>query len=138
VGYSPDGRFVSTQANTAGAKLPAQRLWAVPPDGRGVRTPGWLLQLATICAGQRLNAEGKFVIAAEEMATLDDVRREVAALPVSDPYAEWARWFLSNSPTRSIAPGFTITPADARKLAEEMTREQTGAAAVPQEGTKGT
>jgi WD40 repeat protein len=131
VAYSPDGRFVSTQANAGGAKLPAQRLWAVPPDGRGVRTPEWLLRLATICAGQRLNDEGKFVIAADEMATLDEVRREVAALPVSNPYAEWAQWFLSDSPTRSIAPGFTITPAEARQLVQDMTRDQTAAAVPP-------
>ena len=60
-----------------------------------------------------------------------DVRRELAALPDDAPYVDWGRWFLSDSPTRPIAPGFTITPAEARKLAEEMTREQTGAAAAP-------
>ncbi|MEN9632720.1 MAG: hypothetical protein RL077_1124 [Verrucomicrobiota bacterium] len=131
VAYSPDGRFVSTQATGASVKLPAQWLWAIPPEGRGVRTPEWLLQLATICTGQRMNAEGKMVIAAEAMATLDDVRREVAALPASDPYAEWARWFLSASPARSIAPGFTITPAEAQKLSIDMIKEQTGAAPSP-------
>ncbi|MBI4623858.1 MAG: WD40 repeat domain-containing protein [Verrucomicrobia bacterium] len=123
VAYSPDGRFVTTQANPSTAKNPAQRLWAAPPDGRGARTPEWLLRLATICAGQRLTDEGKFVIAVDEMTKLDEIRRELAALPDGAPYVEWGRWFLSDSPTRSIAPGFTITPAEARKLAEEMRRE---------------
>ena len=37
------------------------------------------------------------------------------------------RWFLSDRATRSIAPGFTITPAEAAQLAKEMA----GAGAAP-------
>lgn len=33
---------------------------------------------------------------------------------------EWGRWFLADRATRSIAAGFTITPAEAEKLAKEM------------------
>jgi len=41
-------------------------------------------------------------------------------LPASDPYGEWAKWFLSESPNRPIAPGFTITPAEAKQLREQF------------------
>jgi hypothetical protein len=36
------------------------------------------------------------------------------------PLADRGRWFLADRATRSIAPGFTITPADADELAAEM------------------
>jgi hypothetical protein len=56
----------------------------------------------------------------EEFDRFDDLRREIAALPDTAPYATWAKWFLSTAPARSIAPGFTITPADAKKLADTL------------------
>jgi len=121
VSFSPDGRFVSTSQFGTTPKG-AQRVWPAPPDGQGARTPKWLLQLAAICAGQRLNDDGKLVSAAEEFARIDEVRAAVAALPADDPYAEWGRWILSDSPTRPIAPRFTITPAEAKKLREEYAR----------------
>ena len=56
----------------------------------------------------------------DEFCSCDDLRREIAALPDTAPYATWAKWFLSTDPARSIAPGFTITPADAKKLADTL------------------
>ena len=41
--------------------------------------------------------------------------------------SEWGRWFLADRATCPIAPGFTITPAEAEKLAKEMA----GTAAAP-------
>jgi hypothetical protein len=117
VAFSPDGRFVSTQATATPIQM--QRVWAAPPPG-GTRTPKWLLDLATICAGQRLTEEGKVVGATESLDRIDDLRREIAALPANDPYGEWAKWFLSESPNRPIAPGFTITPAEAKQLREQF------------------
>ena len=58
--------------------------------------------------------------ALDEFDRFDDLRREIAALPD----AAGAKWFLSTDPARSIAPGFTITPADAEKLAQEMAAAQ--------------
>ncbi len=115
--HGPDERFLLTLASPTATM---HRLWAAPPIGHAGRTPKWLLQLATICAGRRVNDEGKIVSAADEFDQLDDLRREIAALPEGDVYAEWARWFLSDSPARPIAPDFTITPAEAKKLTEEM------------------
>ncbi len=114
--FSPDGRFVRTSA--ADNKL---HLWSVPPAlPANTRVPGWLLDLATLCASKTVNAEGQFVDAAEAVAKIDGIRRTLVALPDNAPYVEWGRWFLSDNPARSIAPGFTITPADAEKLAKEM------------------
>ncbi len=55
--------------------------------------------------------------AAERIAT---VRRPSADLPDDAPYVEWGRWLIADPATRSIAPGFTITAAEAAKLAAEM------------------
>jgi WD40 repeat protein len=111
--FSPDGRFFVTVGT-------GRHVWAMPPDGGGAPPPEWLLRLATIAAGKRLTDDGEFVEASEELGNVAKVRAEVAALPETAPYVEWGRWFLSDSPTRSIAPGFTITPAEAEKLAREL------------------
>ncbi|MBI4623297.1 MAG: hypothetical protein HY736_08780 [Verrucomicrobia bacterium] len=84
----------------------------------GESTPEWLLDLAAICAGKTLNEEGVFESAADAFGKVDDVPRPLAALSDDAPYVEWGPGFLSDRATRSIAPGFTITPAEVRKLAE--------------------
>ena len=38
----------------------------------------WLLQLATICAGQRVNDEGDFVSAADDLVKIADIKRDLA------------------------------------------------------------
>lgn len=117
--YGPDGAFVTT---LSGASAPdsTQRIWAVPPRANGRPTPEWLLTLATICAGQQLSDNGEVTAAAEDFATLDEIRRTIQTLPASDPFAAWGQWIVSDDPNRPIAPGFTITPAEAEKLRAEM------------------
>ena len=96
-------------------------LWSVPPPlPAGATTPAWLLDLAAICAGKAVNAEGAFESAAHLFGKIADIRRTLADLPDDAPYVEWGRWFLSDRATRSIAPGFTITPAEAEKLAKDL------------------
>ncbi|MBI5767360.1 MAG: hypothetical protein HZA93_06155 [Verrucomicrobia bacterium] len=112
--FSPDGRFVQTRT----ANGTTYHLWSVPPPlPAGATTPAWLLDLAAICAGKTVNADGAFESAAHLFGKIADIRRTLAALPDDAPYVEWGRWFLSNRATRSVAPGFTITPAEAEKLA---------------------
>ena len=118
--FSPDGAYVSTTTDANAAGMRFSTLWPAPPDGRGARTPKWLLQVATIAAGRKLTADGKFVPAVEEFALMEEIQREIAAQPATDAYAAWAKWFLSIDAARSIAPGFTITPADAKKLADTL------------------
>jgi len=111
-------RFLMTFFATGNNR--ATRLWAAPPAGPARQAPTWLLRLATVCAGRRLNESAKLVSALDEFDRFADLRREIAALPDDAPYAAWGKWFLSTDPARPIAPGFTIAPAEAEKLAKEM------------------
>jgi WD40 repeat protein len=115
--FSPDGRFVRTE--TVGSPgLPGSFfLWSVPPEGGA---PEWLLKLATICAGKTINDDGQSVDVSGVLAQLDDVRRQLGILPDHAPFVEWGRWVLNDRADRSIAPGFTITPASADKLAADL------------------
>jgi hypothetical protein len=116
--YSPDGTFLTTLTDAGTNETRYNYVWPAPPDGHGARTPKWLLKLATIAAGRRVTTEGKFTVAVEEFGQIEEIRREIAA---SDgAYAEWARWFLSDQPTRPIAPGFTATPAEAKALRDRL------------------
>lgn len=113
--FSPDDRFLRTDTSDAHFLF-----WSIPPPARDAPVPGWLLDLVTICVGKRLTDAGNLESAADTLAKIDDVRRTLAALPDDAPYVEWGRWFLADRATRSIAPGFTITPAEAEKLAAGM------------------
>ena len=93
-------------------------------------TPWRLLDLAAICAGKTLNDDGQFVTPTDAFGKIADLRQTLAALPDDAPYVERGRWFLSDRATRSVAPGFTLTPAEAEKLAKEMAAPATTAPAV--------
>jgi len=58
----------------------------------------------------------------DEFDRLDELRREIAALPDDAPFAAWGKWFLSTDAARPIAPSFTVTPAEAQKLAETLAK----------------
>jgi eukaryotic-like serine/threonine-protein kinase len=114
--FSPDGRFIRTETAPNGSFY----LWSVPPlIPAGVPTPDWLVELATICAGKRVRDDGRFDDTSESGTKIAEIRRELVALPADAPYVEWGRWFLSDRSTRSIAPGFTLSLADASALATE-------------------
>jgi len=128
--YGPHEQFVSTLTSATGSDA-SQRLWAVPPSAPGRTAPDWLLTLATAAAGQRLTDDGELVAATEEMARLEELRRTIVALPASDPFAEWAQWIVSDDPNRPIAPGFKITPAEAKALRDELMTANTAVAGAP-------
>jgi eukaryotic-like serine/threonine-protein kinase len=113
--FSPDGRFVSTEASQPGGG-PTFLLWSVPPDAGDTPAPEWLLQLATVCAAKSINDAGQCIDIPEVVAQIDDVRRQLAALPDDAPLVEWGRWLLDDRAERPIAPNFTITPAEANLL----------------------
>ena len=96
-------------------------VWSVPCDTTHAPAPEWLLQLATLCAVRRVNETSQCIDAPEALAQLDEIHRQLDALPADAPYVEWGRWLLDNRPTRPIAPGFSITPAEADAL--RRTRE---------------
>jgi hypothetical protein len=93
---------------------------SMPPQSGHKPVPEWLLRLATTVAGGEIERRGIFHEQVFDAKVYDDLRRELATLPDDAPYVEWGRWFLSDRATRSVAPGFTITPAEAAKLAAEL------------------
>jgi hypothetical protein len=108
--FSPDGRFLKTET-------PHLHVWAVPPPlPEGTPAPEWLLELATLLASQVVNEAGQLVPAIEIANRVDRLRQQIATLPADAPLADWGRWVLDDRPDRPIAPGFTITPAEADKL----------------------
>ncbi len=134
--FTADGRFLITQTPPpvgSGPQLNSTGLqvWPVPPVSNGQPLPDWLLRIATAVAGGELDANGQLqdrVIGAE---IFEQTRADLAALPPDAPYAEWGRWLLADRATRSIAPGFTITPAEAEKLAKEMAAQTPSAKPEP-------
>jgi hypothetical protein len=76
-----------------------------------------LHRLATVFAAKSVNSAGELVDVPRAMTQFDDVRGEIAALAADAPLAEWGRWIVNDRADRSIAPGFTISKADADQLA---------------------
>jgi len=110
--FSPDGRFLR-------ALRPRESyVFAVPPRlPEGTPIPEWLLQLATVLSTKIVNDAGQLVDLPDAMTQFHDVVRQIATLSADAPLAEWGRWVLNDREDRSIAPGFTCTPAEAEKLA---------------------
>jgi serine/threonine protein kinase/WD40 repeat protein len=110
--FSPDNRFI--MVDTVDHKF---HFWSLPPPlPAGDSMPGWLLDLATACAAKTIDSDGKLAGEPEAVTRFDELRRVVAALPADAPLAEWGRWFFADRATRSIAPGFTITPVEATQF----------------------
>jgi WD40 repeat protein len=119
--FSPDGRFVRTETVGSPAVPGAFYLWSVPPPlPAGATAPEWLLHVAAICAAKTINEAGQCVDVPEVVAQIDNVRRQLAALPDNAPFVEWGRWIFNDRADRSIAPGLALTPAEAEKLAVDM------------------
>jgi WD40 repeat protein/serine/threonine protein kinase len=116
-GSEPLISFVSADRFLNVTKAGRSVIWPVPPQSGHNAAPGWLLRLATAMAGGEIDARAVFREQAFDAKAFDAIRRELAALPATAPYVEWGRWLLADRATRSIAPGFTITPAEAAKFA---------------------
>jgi hypothetical protein len=119
--FSLDGRFLRTEKATDVLTKSGEAhfyLWSVPPRlSDGGTIPEWLLQLGTVCATKVVNDAGQLVDVTDVYAQHDAVRHALVALPADAPFAEWGRWILDERSNRPIAPGFTITQAEAKALA---------------------
>ena len=116
--FSPDGRFLRTQ------RTHDFYIWSVPPRmPEGLAVPEWLLQLATVFATMTINTSGQLVDLPDAITQFQDLRRQIAALPVDAPLADWGRWIMDERADRSIAPGFTVTKTGAAQLAAILTAE---------------
>lgn len=78
--------------------------------------PDWQLRLANALAGGEIGRRARFRPQAFDAKVIDDLRRELAALPDDAPYVEWGRWFLTDRATRPIGPGLKLTAAEAENL----------------------
>src|SRR5690606_6540792 len=87
--FSPDGRFLRTGMVATADEPPKFAFWSLPPDTGDSSTPEWLLQLSTLCAAGVVNDAGQYEHVPAVLAQLDDVRRQLAALPADAPFAEW-------------------------------------------------
>jgi hypothetical protein len=63
-----------------------------------------------------VNDQGQLAAFTETASMLARLRGELATLPADAPLVEWGRWVLNDREDRSIAPGFTITLAEAEEL----------------------
>jgi WD40 repeat protein len=118
--FSPDGRFVRTEVAAESNRQTEFFVWSVPPDTQGQAAPEWLLQLATVCAGKRIDMAGQAVEGPETLARIDEIRRLVATLPDGAPFVRWGRWLLDERPDRPIGPEFSVSAADAELLAARL------------------
>ena len=111
-GYGQAYRFAAEHAG-------GRRVWAV--EGAGHYGAGLARHLSG--RGERVLEAGRAPRNERRLHGKDDgldaIRRTIEALPDSAPYAEWGKWLIADPAKRSIAPGFTITPAEAAKLAAE-------------------
>jgi len=118
--FSPDGKFLLSQTLFAGAHLMKSVIHirpVPPPLPNGQATPEWLLRLASAVAGKSINDAEACVNDPGLTAQIEDVRRTLATLPADAPYVDWGRWILDDRADRPIAPGYTITPSEADRLA---------------------
>ncbi len=117
--FSPDARYLKCSVRLNSGKVTHIR--SVPPRlPDGEPTPEWLLQLASALAAKSVNDAEECVSDPGLVATVDAVRHALATLPADAPYVEWGRWILDDRADRPIAPGFTITPDEANKLATTL------------------
>ena len=105
--------------------------WSLPASSFGHPVPPWLLQLATALAGGVVDDGALFREQAADASTFEAIGDELAALPEDAPFAAWGRWFLADPATRSLAPDFTLTPAEAAKLDSSLASLPAGAELTP-------
>jgi hypothetical protein len=117
--FSSDGCFLKVQNEKH------IYVWAVPPPlPEGMAPSDWLLELGTLCASLAVNEAGHLIPALEAAANVEHLRYQITALPANTPLADWARWVLDERPSRPIAPGFTVTEAEAKRLSAARASEQ--------------
>ena len=73
---------------------------------------------------KQINDAGELIDLPDARTQIDEVRREIAALPDNAPLANWGRWIVDDQPDRSIAPGFTIRREDRDDLGEAKIDER--------------
>jgi WD40 repeat protein len=95
--FSPDGKRLLIASQEGGASL-----WDLLPTEK--TAPGWLLTLAQILAGQRLDDNGVFqILRTDPNQTRKEIEDQLAKSS-SDEWSAWGKWFLGDRSTRTISP----------------------------------
>lgn len=114
-GFLGADRFMAIASSNGGFSV-----WPIAAKSGQRRIPDWLPRLAEVVAAGEIDRRGVFRDKVVDAMAFDEIRKTLAALPDDAPYVTWGRWFLADRATRPIAPGFTLTPAEAEKLAVQL------------------
>ena len=95
--FSPDGKRLLIASQEGGAFL-----WDLLPTEK--IAPGWLLSLAEMLAGQRLDDNGVFqIIRTDPSQTRKEIEDQLAKSS-SNEWNAWGKWWLGDRGTRMISP----------------------------------
>ena len=96
--FTPNGRQILTTSDDGKA-----RVWDFVPST--AKHPDWLLQLAEVISGERLNRKG--ILEQTKLnrgEILSQLRQKLNQEPDSDVWVVWGRAFLADPGTRAISP----------------------------------
>jgi WD40 repeat protein len=96
--FSPDGARLLLASQQSGAVL-----WDLVPAEKVA--PKWLLSLAEITAGQRLDDNGVFqTLTSDPSQIRKEIESQLATVPKDGAWSTWGHWWLSDRGTRTISP----------------------------------
>ena len=95
--FRPDGKRLLTASQEGGVFL-----WDLLPAEKSA--PRWLLTLAEMLAGQRLDDHGVFqIIRTDPSQTRKEIEDQLAQSS-SDEWSAWGKWWLGDRSNRTISP----------------------------------
>lgn len=103
--FSPDGKRLLIAGQQSGVQI-----WDLQPQNK--TAPPWLLALAEMLAGQRLDHNGVFQIIKSDPS---QTRKEIEAQLQNgndDDWSAWGRWWLGDRATHKISPFSQIAVAE--------------------------
>ena len=104
--FTPDGRQILTTSEDGTA-----RVWDFAPAL--TNHPDWLLQLAEVISGERLNKQGILEpTTLNRGEILNQLRQRLNQESNDDGWVRWGRWFLADPATRTISPSSKQTVAE--------------------------
>jgi WD40 repeat protein len=103
--FSPDGKRLLIAGQQSGVQV-----WDLRPQDK--TAPAWLLALAEMLAGQRLDNNGVFqIIKSDPSQARNEIETQVQN-GNNDDWKAWGRWWLGDRAARKISPFSQIAVAD--------------------------